>query len=99
MAQYQCRTCLAMADLPPGTDPHTRTWCGCCTVTGEDGQPHHHGRGVAGAEECAAANHPGVPCFSPPQTSRPDGCTVCRPVIHFAVPGEPLPAAAPAGVS
>jgi hypothetical protein len=40
-----------------------------------------------------------VPCFSPPQTSRPDGCTVCRPVIHFAVPGEPLPAAALAGVS
>jgi hypothetical protein len=88
--QYQCKQCLAMTDLPPGTDPHSRTWCRCCTVTGDDGQPHHHGRDVLAAADCEAANHPGNPCWHPPtQPERPDGCAVCRPVIHFAVPGDP----------
>lgn len=92
--QFQCLQCLAMTTLPPGTNPHTRTWCQCCTVTGEDGQPHHHGRDVMSAVECAAANHPGRACFSPPsQSDKPDGCTVCRPVTRFAVAGDPQSAA------
>ena len=89
----QCKQCLAMTDLPPGADPHSRTWCGCCAVTDkETGQPHHHGRDVLAAADCEAANHPGRPCFSPPgQPDKPDGCAVCRPIIHFAVAGDPLP--------
>jgi hypothetical protein len=88
--QYQCKTCLAMTDLPPGTDPHARTWCECCTVTDDSGAPHHHGRDVLSAEKCEEANHPGMPCFSPPgHADKPEGCTVCRPVMHFAVAGEP----------
>lgn len=95
MAQYQCKQCLTVTDLPPGTDPHARTWCGCCPLTGEDGQPHHHGAQVLDATECEAANHPGHPCWHPPtQPARPDGCTVCRPVIHLAVAGDVLPAGA-----
>lgn len=85
----QCKQCLAMADLPAGTDPHSRTWCGCCAVTDEaTGQPHHHGRDVLGAADCEAANHPGAPCWNPPGTPRPDGCTACRPIIHFPVAGD-----------
>jgi hypothetical protein len=85
--QVQCAQCLAMNWVPDGVDPHSLTWCDCCT------QDHHHGEGVLSAEECAAANHPGQPCLRPPEVrERPDGCTVCRPVIHYAVAGQVLPA-------
>jgi hypothetical protein len=88
--QFQCLQCLAMTDLPPGTDPHSRTWCECCTIAGDDGKPHHHGKSVMSAAECEAANHPGALCLSPPgQPDKPDGCTACRPVVHFAVVGDP----------
>lgn len=83
MKRVQCAMCLAMAEIPGDVNPHSRTWCGCCT------RDHHHGEGVMAAEECAAANHPGQPCFSPPLVrDKPDGCTVCRPVIHWAVAGS-----------
>jgi len=89
--KVQCKQCLAMTDLPPGADPHSRTWCGCCAITGEDGRPHHHGRGVLPAADCEAANHPGEPCWDPQAPrEKPDGCTRCRPVTHFPVAGEPL---------
>lgn len=82
--RVQCATCLAVAEIPGDADPHSRTWCNCCT------EDHHHGNDVIAAEECAAANHPGQPCFSPPRVrDRPGNCTVCRPVIHFAVAGSP----------
>jgi hypothetical protein len=81
--RIMCIQCLAETNLPPGADPHASTWCQCCTID------HHHGESVMAAEACAEANHPGVPCFSPPgQPVRPDGCTVCRPVMHFAVAGD-----------
>ena len=76
--QVMCKQCFAMKDVPPGVDPHSLTWCGCCTVD------HHHGESAMNAEACEAANHPGKPCLSPPANPvRPDGCTVCRPVVHF----------------
>lgn len=93
--QIICKTCLAAADLPPGADPHAHTWCECCTVTGDDGKPHHHGRDVLNAEECAQAGHPGQPCWNPPsQPVKPDGCTICRPVMHMPEVGDlqPVPA-------
>jgi hypothetical protein len=87
--QVLCKQCLAVAEIADGTDPHSLTWCACCTITGDDGQPHHHGASVMEAEACAAANHPGQPCWNPPgQPVKPDGCTICRPVVHFAVAGE-----------
>jgi hypothetical protein len=88
--QYQCKQCLAMTDLPAGTDPHSVNWCECCTVPDDTGEVHHHGANAMTAEDCAAANHPGEPCFDP-QSGKPapEGCTVCRPVIHFAVVGDP----------
>jgi hypothetical protein len=88
-----CKTCLAVTDLPPGADPHAYTWCECCTVTDESGKPHHHGRDVLSAEECETANHPGKRCWHPPaQPDKPDGCTICRPVMHLPVAGVVLAA-------
>jgi hypothetical protein len=73
--QVICKTCLAVADLPPDTDPHAVNWCGCCTID------HHHGRA-----ECAAV--PGHACWQGPQAGpRPDDCQVCRPVLHMATAG------------
>jgi hypothetical protein len=86
--KIQCKTCLAMTDLPPGADPHAHTWCNCCTARGPDGQPHHHGQDVLDAPDCAQANHPGEPCWHPPaQPARPEKCTVCRPVMHLPTSG------------
>lgn len=81
--QYMCKQCLAVADLPPDTDPHSVTWCDCCT------QDHHH---AETARTCTPEqNHPGQPCWNPPtQPVRPDGCGVCRPIIHFGVAGTHL---------
>jgi hypothetical protein len=74
LPQVQCATCLAMTSLPPGTDPHAVTWCGCCTIE------HHH---AEGNDECAADDS--HECYRGVTSGpRPDGCKVCRPVIHFA---------------
>lgn len=87
MAQYQCKTCLAMTDLPPGADPHASTWCGCCTITGENGAPHHHGRAAESCPGNNGAGHPGEPCDHP----NPKVCVVVsRPVPAEAIaPGTP----------
>jgi hypothetical protein len=87
MREVQCKQCLAMTTVPDGTDPHSLTWCGCCAVTGEDGQPHHHGEAAAA---CSPDQHGGQPCWNPPAVPKPDGCKVCRPVIHFATAGARL---------
>jgi hypothetical protein len=80
--QYQCKQCLALISLPPGEDPHAHTWCDCCQVD------HHHGASVLSAPECEAANHPGQPCWHPPtQPERPEGCTICRPILHLPTVG------------
>jgi hypothetical protein len=87
MPQYACKQCLAVINLPDGSDPHAHTWCTCCTQTsGADEKVHHHGENAMLATDCEAANHPGQPCWHPPtQPERPDNCTVCRPVVHLAV--------------
>ncbi len=75
--QVMCKQCLAVTDLPPDTDPHTVTWCGCCVID------HHHGEAASGCPR----EHDG-PCWQGPQSGpRPPGCTVCRPVVHFATAG------------
>jgi hypothetical protein len=81
--QYMCKQCLAVAELPPDSDPHASTWCGCCD------QDHHH---AENARTCTPeVNHPGQLCWNPPgQPIRPDGCGVCRPIIHFGVAGTHL---------
>jgi len=96
MAQFQCKQCLTVTELPDGSDPHAHTWCNCCTQTGDTGEIHHHGENSMLAADCEAANHPGQPCWHPPaQPVRPDGCTVCRPVIHMAKLSGPLDPAGP----
>lgn len=116
--QVQCKQCLATASVPDGIDPHTMTWCSCCT------QDHHHGQAAENCPGNNALGHPGAPCSHPnpractvvsqpvplPDGSEPPpdiagvrpagedcpgghcgagvpGCTVCRPIIHFATAG------------
>ena len=76
--RVQCKQCLAMSDIPADADPHSVTFCGCCT------EDHHHGENVLPADVCQE-NHPGVPCHGAVLGApRPEGCTVCRPIIHYA---------------
>jgi hypothetical protein len=67
--QVQCKQCLAMNDIPEGTDPHTLTWCRCCT------QGHHHGEAAASCPGNDGVGHPGEPCPQP----NPAACTVMAP--------------------
>jgi hypothetical protein len=79
--QVMCKQCLAVIEIPEGTDPPALTWCGCCP------ENHHHGKGAAACT--SEKNHPGQPCWNPPQHPvRPEGCLVCRPVMHFVVAGQ-----------
>lgn len=83
MPLISCKQCMSSINVDPGTDPHSLTWCQCCSAD------HHHGADVLPADQCEAANHPGQQCWHPPdQPVRPDGCTVCRPVIHHANANE-----------
>lgn len=100
--QVQCKQCLAIANVEDGVDPHTMTWCGCCT------QEHHHGLAAEACPGNNAVGHPGAPCTNNPRTcaviSLPESrqgepcpgghcgtgipdCTVCRPLIHYATAG------------
>ena len=73
----QCPQCLVMASIPEGQDPHAAFRCACCD------EEHHHGEQ---ANNCPR-EHDG-PCWTGPLAGpRPDGCTVCRPLIHFGAGG------------
>lgn len=69
--------CDTLNEQCNGGDPHTAVTCTCCP------EAHHHGRA---ASACVpAVNHPGVQCWDPDgndgrPTTRPAGCTVCRPL-------------------
>lgn len=79
MKHVQCKQCLTVTEIPADADPHAVSFCGCCP------RDHHHGEAAAG---CGPHNHDG-PCWNPPgQPVRPDGCTVCRPLLHLATAGE-----------
>jgi hypothetical protein len=72
--RIQCKQCLTVAEIPEDTDPHTVRMCDCCP------EDHHHGEAAAA---CSPDQHGGEPCWNPPLTGKPDGCKVCRPLIHF----------------
>jgi hypothetical protein len=67
----QCKQCMKSQVIPAGADPHLVFECGCCT------EDHHHGQE---ANACPRT-HDG-PCWQGPLSGpKPDGCTVCRPLI------------------
>lgn len=83
MQQVMCKQCLAVKNVPPGVNPHSLTWCDCCK------QDHHHGENVLSDADCVTANHPGQACWNPPfQPVRPDGCSICRPIVVLAQTGD-----------
>jgi hypothetical protein len=79
----KCKIGGEMIEVPEGQDPHAAldaTGCPHC-VDGHDPDTHC---GQA-ANVCAdnPDNHPG-PCWQGPGSGeRPDGCTVCRPLIFM----------------
>jgi hypothetical protein len=74
VVQVICKTCMTTALVADGQDVHVALECACCPGD------HHHGQ-EAGA--CPRV-HDG-PCWQGPQAGpRPDGCTVCRPVLVLA---------------
>jgi len=77
--QVICKQCMTAVNLPPGqvTDVHLAISCGCCP------EDHHHGEAAAACPR----THDG-PCWNPPAVKdRPDGCTVCRPLLILPVTG------------
>ena len=78
-----CKIGGEMIEVPEGADPHAlldATGCSHC-ADGHDRDTHC---GQA-ANVCAdnPDNHPG-PCWTGPESGeRPDGCTVCRPILFM----------------
>jgi hypothetical protein len=77
----KCKTGGEMIEVAEGQDPHAAldaTGCSHCA----DGHPRDVHCGQA-ANACAEIqdNHPG-PCWDG-TGERPDGCTVCRPIIFM----------------
>jgi hypothetical protein len=102
-----CKTCLASVRVPPSeegdppVDVHASLECGCCT------EDHHHGEAAAACpqeHDCAGCGGAGRhadecpqphagPCWQGPQAGpKPDGCTVCRPVLIQPSTGTFIPA-------
>jgi len=82
----RCKTGGEMIEVPEGQDPHAAldaTGCSHC-ADGRNADPDHHcGRN---ANACPK-DHDGT-CLGHGETAeeranRPDGCTVCRPVIFL----------------
>lgn len=96
----QCKQCLETTSLPEGADPHAVTWCNCCPVEHHHGQqaescPGNNGVGHPGEpcnhdnpDICTMLTPPGVPCPGGHCGVGVGGCTVCRPIVHFAVVGD-----------
>lgn len=75
--QVTCKTCFTSINVEEGVNVHAALECGCCP------EDHHHGEAAAACPK----EHEG-PCWNPPTLPvKPDGCTVCRPLIIFPVTG------------
>lgn len=72
-----CLQCLASTSVPGGVDiddVHLALNCDCC------GEGHHHGQEAS----ACPGTHEGE-CWKGPQSGpKPDGCTVCRPLLILA---------------
>jgi hypothetical protein len=98
--RIQCQQCFAEARIPADADPHAINICGCCLIDHHHGQAAAACSGNEGAgHPGAACPHPNpLACtrVTPHGEECPgghcgigvDGCTVCRPLIHFAEAGD-----------
>lgn len=84
--RLQCRTGGEVIYLDPGdhANVHDAMDAAGCThcADGQNANPEHSCGMHLDQDECMAANHPGQPCWNPPEVpERPAGCTVCRPLL------------------
>jgi hypothetical protein len=79
MALVQCRTGGEMIDVPEGQDPHAAFDTAGCPHCADG-----HSLDVHCGETASACPHEhDGPCWDGTGT-RPDGCTVCRPLLFHA---------------
>lgn len=100
MKRIQCKQCFAEAQITPETDPHTVNICGCCTIDHHHGEaaaacPGNGGTGHPGEDcphpnpdACTVVTPSGIPCPGGHCGIGVSGCTVCRPLVHFAEVGD-----------
>jgi hypothetical protein len=75
----KCRIGGEMIDVGEGEDPHAALDAtGCSHCADGHGRDVHCGQSASGC----GREHDG-PCWNG-EGERPDGCAVCRPVIHMA---------------
>ena len=77
----KCKLGGELLEVAEGRDPHEALDANGCSHCADRGEGHgHHGEN---ANACPRT-HAG-PCWNPPEIQdRPDGCTVCRPLLFFA---------------
>lgn len=76
----RCKTGGEMIDVPEGQDPHAALDATGCTHCADGHDLDTHCGAVANA---CPREHEG-PCWNPPDVpDRPDGCTVCRPILFM----------------
>jgi hypothetical protein len=80
VALVRCKLGGEILEVPAGQDAHAALDAnGCSHCVDNHGPDYKHGQA---APECPKT-HPG-PCWNPPDTpDRPEGCTVCRPVLFM----------------
>lgn len=81
----ECKQCHIQQYIPEGQDPHDPVkglQCRCCTIE------HNHGEAASACTGSSSTEgpvgHDGTPCWTG-EGEKPEGCTVCRPVIHYAM--------------
>jgi hypothetical protein len=88
-----CKTCASTVQLDPSNPlpVHQALVCGCCVPDDPD---HDH---AVGPCQQGTPVHDG-PCWTGPASGpKPDGCTICRPVVVNAVAGTALTSGEPTG--
>jgi hypothetical protein len=85
----RCKTGGEMIEVAEGQDPHTALDAtGCTHCKDGHGPDVHCGQAALACHQARVDGHPlhDGPCWNPPPghapvPDRPDGCTVCRPIV------------------
>lgn len=83
----RCKAGGEMIDVGEGEDPHAALdAAGCSHCADSHGRDVHCGQAAQPCYQARAGGQPlhDGPCWNPPEVpDRPDGCTVCRPLLFM----------------